>query len=731
LKLFSILEPSITENMEQPPVPRGCSVAYHSVYLVILLANSFANVAGTYRHEPVPPLILSFIKTVAAIMFVFDLLVRTPLIASRRYVPALLLDLITSISEVILLTAGDMGVVEINYIPPLRATRVFLFTGLFIRTETFRDINLAIRTVVESLRSLLVFVVLVVIGLLMFSTFVYLSERGDWNSDEQRWYRECHPFLSVCKGFELSPFQSIPDSMWLIIQSMTTVGYGDVTPTSTLGRLVTGVAIISGVFVIAFPSMVLIGNLDQSRRDFFAQQERTELEKEYKETEAELEAGAAERTTDGRPTTVGTGLERTNATGFGATNMTSENDDSDEERVEFVPTRRAMLFGVLGDKALKKAVSRIDFGTCRPAIFAFMGDGSREVTRHPKGYWTYEPIFQILTDPEDNLPLLSNIMPNPEGGGFVGVITLIVDDPEAQALAVAAVEQLDPDSAEPMCHASPVYGLDVTFKRPVPDVILKRRVTTGLIHDHTVPITLELMQTESGSPLEFIASVRRALARAQLVLKYNRQPVTSATWIKNVPITSVMLSTTPFIQDLRAIAINIAPREYWGTSGRHAANQYARTRRNVAYITRRHLLILVYPIYKKVTTPSYVLRNVTDFIETVANIVRLHCREVRKHDVPVELQRCIYQGDSLGDFERLYEVDVDYFRTIDWPLGTVPCEYNERMMKRELIVRVGDSAKHDQPVLADLDAFRRADVNEGALDTGHGGGEVDVFGTDF
>jgi hypothetical protein len=61
----------------------------------------------------------------------------------------------------------------------------------------------------------------------------------------------------------------------------------------------------------------------------------------------------------------------------------------------------------------------------------------------------------------------------------------------------------------------------------------------------------------------------------------------------------------------------------------------------------------------------------------------------------------------------------------------VPCEYNERMMKRELIVRVGDSSKHDQPVLADLDAFRRADVNEGALDTGHGGGEVDVFGTDF
>ena len=734
LKLFSILEPSVTEFMEQPTMPWAVSVCYHSFYLVVLLANGFANVAGTYTDHPFGEEPLDAIKRLAAGMFIFDLVTRAPLMTSRRYVPALFLDALTSMAEVLLLTVGDMGINEINYIPPLRSTRVFLFVGLFVRTETFRDINLAIRTVVSSLRPLMVFIVLVVIGLLMFSTFVYLTERGEWDSARQQWYRECHPFLSVCQGVELSPFQSIPDSMWLIIQSMTTVGYGDVTPTSTTGRFVTGCAIISGVFVIAFPAMVLIGNLDQSRRDFFAQQERQELEHEYREKAKELDELENQEAATTASRTLGA-----NTTGHEQSD--SSDDDENENRLEFVPTSRAMIFGRQDQAASAPdagdfgavslmAKSRADFACADGATtFSFMGDDAREVTRHPRGYWLYDPIFQLLADPEDGLPLLSNVIPNPGvEGSFLGSVTLILDDPEAQALASEEAEKLDPDAPEPMAHAAPVFALDVTFKRPVPNVRLRRRVTTGAVHDHTVPITLEIVQTESGSVQEFLESTRRALNKGQLVIKYNKQPVTSATWFKNVPITSVMLSTTPFIQDLRAIAVNIAPREFWTLAERTEANEYARTRRNIAYITQRHLTALVYPIFRKVTTSSYVLRNITIFIDTVANMIKLHCREVLKHDVPEPLRPCIYMGDQIADFERLFEVDVDYFRTIDWPLGTVTCEFSERMQKTEITVRIADSSKGEQPVIADMEALRRDNVNDGAFDAEE---DVDVFGADF
>jgi hypothetical protein len=733
-RIFSIWEPSITEHMEQPPVPTAITWSYHSLYLVVLLANGFANVANTYTDAPVSGSILTSIKTVAACMFIFDLVTRAPLVSGRRYLFALALDALTSISEVILLTSGDMGFNEINYIPPLRSTRVFLFTGLFVRTETFRDINLAIRTVVESFRSLLVFIVLVIIGLLMYSTFVYLAERGEWNSEEQRWYRECHPFLSVCKGYELSPFQSIPDSMWLIIQSMTTVGYGDVTPTSTIGRVVTGCAIISGVFVIAFPAMVLIGNLDQSRRDFFASQEREELERNYRnrEEEAKLEAEAATdfgRTENSR-TFNGTGrYTRTNTSKSGGSDDDNEDDDDEsesesEDGLAYEPSSKMLLYGIQSDMMstyaraadLQAGASRRDFAVVTTS-FEFMGDDSREVTRNPKGVWTYEPIFQLLTSPDDGLPLLSNVFAHhKEGAGktYTAQLTLVIDDPEAQALASEAAERVDPEAPEPMAHAAPIFGLDVTFQRPVLDVIMRRRVTTGRIHEHTIPLSIEIVPTATASRAELLESVRRSIAKASLMIKYNKQPITSATWVKNVPVTSVMLSTTPFIQDLRAIAINIAPREYWPEKLRTGANEHARQRRNIAYISAHHLSALVYPIYKKVVSSSYVLRNITDFTETVASMIKLHCREVRKHDVPTPLRSCIYQADHLSDHERLYEVDVDYFRTIDWPLGTVPCEYSERLVKTELKpVRIAASCQFHQPVIANLEEFLRENVNEG------------------
>eukprot|EP00759_Apiculatamorpha_spiralis_P018508 PhF_6_TR24838/c0_g1_i1/m.34255/K04874/KCNA1; potassium voltage-gated channel Shaker-related subfamily A member 1 len=56
-----------------------------------------------------------------------------------------------------------------------------------------------------------------------------------------------------------SPFQSIFEAMWWSLTTLTTVGYGDVVPLSTLGKVVGGVTMILGVLVIALP-VVLIGN---------------------------------------------------------------------------------------------------------------------------------------------------------------------------------------------------------------------------------------------------------------------------------------------------------------------------------------------------------------------------------------------------------------------------------------------------------------------------------------
>jgi voltage-gated potassium channel len=52
-------------------------------------------------------------------------------------------------------------------------------------------------------------------------------------------------------------FGSIPRAMWWAIATLTTVGYGDVSPTTALGKVLAGVVAILGIGLIAMPAGIL------------------------------------------------------------------------------------------------------------------------------------------------------------------------------------------------------------------------------------------------------------------------------------------------------------------------------------------------------------------------------------------------------------------------------------------------------------------------------------------
>lgn len=58
---------------------------------------------------------------------------------------------------------------------------------------------------------------------------------------------------------ELQPevFDSIPHSMWWSIVTLTTVGYGDVVPVSTMGKVFAGFISLIGIGMIALPAAIL------------------------------------------------------------------------------------------------------------------------------------------------------------------------------------------------------------------------------------------------------------------------------------------------------------------------------------------------------------------------------------------------------------------------------------------------------------------------------------------
>ena len=65
-------------------------------------------------------------------------------------------------------------------------------------------------------------------------------------------------------------FGSIPDSAWWAIATLTTVGYGDVTPITPLGRVFGGFVMVAGLCVLALPVAIISAGFSQEsgRRDF-------------------------------------------------------------------------------------------------------------------------------------------------------------------------------------------------------------------------------------------------------------------------------------------------------------------------------------------------------------------------------------------------------------------------------------------------------------------------------
>ncbi|KAJ8592075.1 voltage-gated potassium channel [Rhizopogon salebrosus TDB-379] len=110
---------------------------------------------------------------------------------------------------------------------------------------TIEVMYLAIRRSHHALLALSFFIAMV---LTVFSTLLYFAERGTWDDTLET-------FLN--SDGDPSQFQSIPAAAWFVLATITTVGYGEITPRSILGRLITVPLLAFGLLLIALPSFVL------------------------------------------------------------------------------------------------------------------------------------------------------------------------------------------------------------------------------------------------------------------------------------------------------------------------------------------------------------------------------------------------------------------------------------------------------------------------------------------
>ncbi|EJW78026.1 hypothetical protein WUBG_11066 [Wuchereria bancrofti] len=171
------------------------------------------------------------IEAICNVWFTIEILIRFITCPSKiKYfkTPVNIIDLIATLTfylDLLMTTYGSTA--DLEFFSIIRIMRLFKLTqhssGLKILMHTFR-IN--------------VIGIFLVLGIVIFASLVYYAERVEVNPENQ--------------------FQSIPLGLWWAIVTMTTIGYGDMTPRTYLGRIVGSVCAVAGVLTIALPVPVNI-----------------------------------------------------------------------------------------------------------------------------------------------------------------------------------------------------------------------------------------------------------------------------------------------------------------------------------------------------------------------------------------------------------------------------------------------------------------------------------------
>jgi len=178
----------------------------------------------------------------------------------------------------------------------LRLTRVFRVFKLGKYNDVF---TLFKRVIAQSMPALLLMMFFIALGCCLFGTLMWFAEQGTWYPQRNSklaelgvvgrgaWLR--HTGSMDADDLEESPFYSIIHSFWYVVVTITTVGYGDVGPTSGAGKVIAAVAILKGIIVLAMPIGVVGTNFGSEYYRTVEERKRRQRLKIQLETRAALE----------------------------------------------------------------------------------------------------------------------------------------------------------------------------------------------------------------------------------------------------------------------------------------------------------------------------------------------------------------------------------------------------------------------------------------------------------
>ena len=139
---------------------------------------------------------------------------------------------------VILAIDPDMsGGGTMNLLKTILLLRIIRIFRIFKLMRQYSALKILLYAVKASFRELLMLTIFLMLGVVIFASLIYFAEQS-----------------------QTKHFDNIPIGFWWAIVTMTTVGYGDTYPTTTLGYVVGTLCALCGVLVLALTIPIISNN---------------------------------------------------------------------------------------------------------------------------------------------------------------------------------------------------------------------------------------------------------------------------------------------------------------------------------------------------------------------------------------------------------------------------------------------------------------------------------------
>ena len=243
-RLFEVLE----KNNENDKVSFYSDIFLITLILLNIIAVLLETVDSIYEIYKTP---FIYFERISTFIFLIEYLLRLWVCVENKRKKNkesnffLRLKYMITWPALIDLIAVLSGLLPMIFEVDLRILRALRMLRLLKFSRYFKVMNLLLGVLREEKQSFLAAMFLLVIAMLIASTGIYIFE----------------------KDAQPDKFGSIPEAMWWAVATLTTVGYGDVTPITAMGKLFGAIVTIIGIGTVALPSGILAsGFSDQLKR---------------------------------------------------------------------------------------------------------------------------------------------------------------------------------------------------------------------------------------------------------------------------------------------------------------------------------------------------------------------------------------------------------------------------------------------------------------------------------